>query len=320
MDISAIIPTRNRSRLLNRTLNSIANQTLAAKRFEVIVVDNGSTDATAAICASWQQRMPGLRRIVENRPGLHNARHAGMQAARSELIVYADDDIRAFPSWLEGMTEALADPKVGLVGGNNIPEFESEPPSWWNLLKDPTPWGWAVPALSVLDFGDSPRSIPPGFIWGCNFGVRKRLLVEVEGFHPDGMPTDNLHKRGDGESYVASEIVRKGYRASFEPKASVHHLVVDKRLTADYFQQRGFAQGISKVYSEIRRKSALSAVCRARLLAIRLRAWGRGATQSRCLPRKKLLLGYAAGIKAHVQRCVCEPELLDWINRPNYLD
>lgn len=320
MDITAVIPTRNRSRILDRALASVAAQSLPRDRFEVIVVDNGSTDDTAAVCAAWAQRIPNFRRIMDDRPGLHIARHTGLRAAQSELIVYADDDIRALPTWLEGMVSAFENASTGLVGGNIFPDFESRAPDWWEHIKQNTSWGWAVPPLSVLNFGNTPTTISPSYIWGCNFGVRRQLLIEVGGFHPDGMPVELLHRRGDGESHVAKEIVNKGYCAGFEPKASVYHLVSDERLSPTYFELRGHAQGVSRVYTEIRQYAGLSMRCRVHLLSVLLRARVQGSFESHCEPRAKLLLGYAAGIKAHMHRCSTDSELIDWINRPTYLE
>jgi glycosyltransferase involved in cell wall biosynthesis len=301
-------------------LASVAAQTLSADQFEVIVVDNGSTDDTEAVCATWQRRLSRFRYITERHPGLHAARHTGLRAAQSEILVYTDDDVRALPTWLHGILESFEDHQVGIVGGNNLPDFQADPPTWWDLLKDRTPWGWAVPALSVLDFGSKRSVVSPSFIWGCNLALRKNLLVEVGGFHPDGMPAEASHKRGDGESYVTREIVRRGYRAVFEPKASVHHLVASSRHTLSYLEQRGFAEGVSRVYTEIRRRSGLGPMTLTFLAAVHLRASARAMLERNSHPRASLLKGYASGIKQHTNRCAKDPELVRWIKQSNYLE
>ena len=99
--LSVVLPTRNRSALLARTLESLQGQTLDAAEFEVIVVDNGSTDDTRAVVERIASSQPNVRYAHEAEPGLHNARHAGIEAARSELLLFGDDDIRAFPTWVE---------------------------------------------------------------------------------------------------------------------------------------------------------------------------------------------------------------------------
>ena len=96
------------------------------EQFEVLIVDNGSTDKTREVCSSFKNTIPNLRYFYEETPGLHVGRHLGMKMAKSELLVYADDDIEAFPTWLEGIAESFRDEEVVLVGGKNLPKFESE--------------------------------------------------------------------------------------------------------------------------------------------------------------------------------------------------
>ena len=99
--ISVIIATHNRADLLSIALESVARQTLDPTRYEVIVVDNASTDKTAALVKQMSTGMPQLRYIAEERLGLSWARNAGLAAAQSPYVAYLDDDARAEPIWLE---------------------------------------------------------------------------------------------------------------------------------------------------------------------------------------------------------------------------
>src|SRR5512139_2803936 len=105
--LTVVIPTRNRSALLDRALASLVCQTLPQDHFEVIVVDNGSTDSTRSVCDAFAPRFVSFRYQYDARPGLHIGRNLGLKHARGEILVYGDDDIAAFPAWLEGIYEAF---------------------------------------------------------------------------------------------------------------------------------------------------------------------------------------------------------------------
>ena len=252
IELSIIIPTRNRCLLLQKALESLTKQTFSLERFEVIVIDNGSTDDTKAIAKSFDGQLK-LQYHYDNRPGLHVGRHDGMKLSQSNLLAFADDDIEAFPTWLDGIYESFQDNKIVLVGGKNLPKYESQPPFWilekWYQMYD---YGHCVPELSILDFGDENKEIPASYVWGCNFAIRKDVLQAAGGFHPDGMPFDLIQYRGDGESYVSKFITENHLKTAYNPRASIYHIVPNSRMTIDYFKKRAFCQGVEMSYIDKR--------------------------------------------------------------------
>jgi len=324
---SVIIPTRNRAALLDACLRSLHDQTLPAEAFEVIVVDNGSTDATPQI-AQQHQAVLQLRYEYVPEPGLHVGRHVGMQLASSSTLVFGDDDIVAEPAWLSSIDEAFHDTDVALVGGNNRPLFDAPPPSWlvrwWEL---PTANGHAVSHLSILDMGEGQFDIDPGWVWGCNFSIRRVALLAAGGFHPDAMPTDQLRLRGDGETAVSDALRKAGLRARFHSGASVAHRVSAARMSADYFERRSYAQGISDSYTDLRCKGGRRSILAA--LARRLRAYvsttraigttgGDPAGRTLRAVRRRCLTGYMTGYAYHQKEVALDPALRAWILRENY--
>jgi glycosyltransferase involved in cell wall biosynthesis len=309
--LSVIIPTMNRANVLERALQSIVKQSLSNQAYEVIVVDNGSTDDTKAIVNNFDEHIENLVYIYDENPGLHVGRHRGLLAAKADILVYADDDIEALPTWLEGILESFENQSVVLVGGKNIPNFESTPPDW--ILEM---WGKGsnqkiLGHLSILDFGDEVQEISPFYVFGCNFSIRKHILLEAGGFHPDGMPQELIRYRGDGETHVSQYIYDKGYKTIYNPKASVYHLVSEGRMTKEYFKQRAYNQGVSDSYTAIRNEQ------RRRFLKFRLK-----------MLTKKYLLGrsveineaFFSGYQYHQQQAKKNPVLLAWIKRGSYIN
>ena len=254
MKLSIIIPTRNRAHLLNVALKSLMIQTYPSSEFEIIIVDNGSKDNTQKIFEGYNKKFKNMRYFYDETPGLHIGRHRGLKEAQTELLVYADDDIEAFPTWLEGIWESFQDKNVVLVGGKNLPKWENEPPYWiYEMWMNINQYGHSLGFLSILDFGNRIIEIDPRYVWGCNFSIRKNVLLEAKGFHPDGFPQEMIKYRGDGESSVSNHIRKQNYKTLYNPKASVYHFVPKDRMTLDYFCKRAFNQGISDSFANTRK-------------------------------------------------------------------
>jgi glycosyltransferase involved in cell wall biosynthesis len=318
MRLTVIIPSRNNACLLDRMLASVACQQFPDEQFEIIAIDNGSTDDTSAVCEAWEARFRNFRRVFEPEPGLHVGRNLGLTLARANILVYVDDDIQAEPLWLKGIAEAFNHPGVGLVGGNNQPDFESQPPPWLEQMKQRFSYGWALPSLSLLDFGISPRDISPAYVWGCNYSIRKDILMQIGGFHPDGMPKELIHLRGDGESFVSAEVVRLGMRVRFAPAASIRHFTPKSRMTETYLRDRGFRQGISKTYAVIRKYRGLKlSASTVLILSVIKSLCGRFASSNP--GTKAMLTGYIDGILWHLRHCQSNADTIRWILKKNYM-
>ena len=317
MFLSVIIPTRNRARHLEGVLSSLRGQTHGAESFEVLVVDNGSTDNTREVCESYRTLLPGFQYLYESQPGLHVGRHLGMKRAQADILVYADDDIEAFPTWLEGIAEPFGDEQVVLVGGKNLPKFELEPPVWiLRMWEKDRQGGRMIPYLSILDLGDEFKVINPYYVFGCNFSIRKSVLLEAGGFHPDAMPPELIRYRGDGETHLARHIIEHDYKAIYHPKASVHHLVPGERMTEEYFCRRAFAQGVSDSYSVIRSGKHPS-TWRYTMAKLNRSLLGALGISSRFL---KFRASYWKGFEFHQLEVHKDGALLDWVARGSYIE
>ena len=120
-----------------------------------------------------------------------------------------------------------------MVAGNNFPKFTEEPPDWirklWNrkdLLGRKI-----IPQLSVIEFKKSAKYVSPYLVWGCNFPIRKSILLDAGGFNPDGMPSNLSHFRGDGETKVSRYVAEKKLKTLYVSGASMFHKVTPNRMT-----------------------------------------------------------------------------------------
>lgn len=326
--ISAIVPTRNRASLLSRALASLEAQQLDLKAFEVLVVDNASTDQSATVVEDWTRRLENLRYYYEAEPGLHAGRHRGMLEAKGHVLVFADDDIEALPTWLSTMADGFADPTVAMIGGNNLPRFPEPPPRWleglWN--RPQRDGSRSLPWLSVQERPAGRYPISPYLVWGCNFGIRKDVLLAAGGFHPDGMPRELIRFRGDGETHVSRYVAEKGLKCLFDSGASVYHKVTTERMTFDYFRQRGFNQGVSDSYTRLR--AEVGAATYKQSLPYRIARWGwqklRSLNTRRFLSTdewqamKELQIGHREGFAYHQAAYRDDPEVCAWVHRERY--
>ena len=328
--VSIIVPTRDRSAALVGFIASLAHCRDVSFSWELVVVDNGSTDGTAEAAGRAARELGGVRfRCVrEPVPGLHAARHRGAREAEADVLVFVDDDIEASPSWLSALGDEFLDPAVELVGGPSHPRYMVAPPAWveWTWATQPDGTRWCG-ALSLLEGGDVRREIDPVFVWGLNFAIRRDTLRRLKGFNPDALPWDLRRCRGDGETGLSLKARAAGIKAWYRPEALVYHVVPATRLTEEYFLRRSYLQGISDSFTAMRAdedlepRQAESLYRRGRRLAGRaVRPLRRGARRDPAFDlKRRIAAAHAEGYGYHQVEAASDPALLAWVLREDYL-
>ena len=207
MDISLIICTRNRAAQLGGCLDAVAGLRFSGS-WELVMVDNGSTDATGATIEAFAARVPFPVRIAHQPvPGLSNARNAGLAVAAGRLIAFTDDDCYADPALLTRTVAAFARPELGYVSGRI-------------LLHDPTDFPATINESTEPRHFPPGRYLPPGAIRGANLGFRRAALDAIGGFDP---------LFGSGARFPAEDIDAacrcslRGWAGAYDPSIVVSH-------------------------------------------------------------------------------------------------
>lgn len=208
MDISLIICTRNRAAQLGGCLAALAALRLPGN-WELVMVDNGSTDATRATIEAFRDRVAfPVRYVQEAVPGLSNARNAGLAAARGALIAFTDDDCYVDPQLLARTVAAFERrPELGYVSGRILLHDPDDYPATINESTEPR------------NFAPG-RYLPPGAIRGANLGFRRAALDAIGGFDP---------RFGSGARFPAEDIDAacrcslRGWAGAYDPSIVVSH-------------------------------------------------------------------------------------------------
>jgi len=159
---------------LQNALEKLAAQETNGFEYEILIIDNNCTDNTKQVVSSFIERDTHFRYIFEKRQGLSYARNAGIEAARSDLIVFCDDDVEASPTWIQKNYEAsLRFPDADYIGGRVLPIWGGPVPSWVRQTMAP---------FALSDLGDQPFAVSPQkphCLVGASLAVRRRAFAKA---------------------------------------------------------------------------------------------------------------------------------------------
>lgn len=242
--ISAIICTHNRDAYLGAAIDSLLAQDFADS-FEVVVVDNGSSDNTRAVV---EQRLdnPRLKYIYEPVIGLSVARNTGAKESSGEILAYLDDDALASPTWLQVLYFAFKNNvKLAIAGGKVTLIWPAgvEPPRWItpNLAANLGAYDLGEGTVFIQQPGLTPR--------GLNYAIRRSFLESIGGFDPNlGRVGKNL--LSNEELQMTELALNNGWQVAYISDALAAHNVAPERIKRSWFLNRGWWQGISECYRE----------------------------------------------------------------------
>lgn len=236
VEISVVVCTYNRADLLAGCLDSVCSQTLDKERYEVIVVDNRSSDHTQEIAQKFVGDIKNFKVVLEEKQGLSHARNRGWQEASGLYVAYLDDDAKAAPNWCEKNLAAFQGKSPGTVavGGKILPWYRERPPAWFSDVLETRSWGETPGYLSQeqSEYGFS----------GSNMSFRRDVLSAYHGFNPAfGMSGNKMSFAEETELF--SRLCADHYRFWYDPEIVVYHLVSPASLRLVNRFKRGYRSG-----------------------------------------------------------------------------
>ena len=222
--VSVVISTYNRCAQLPRALDALCAQR-GDVDYEIIVVDNNSTDRTREVIESKLNGCPRLRYLFEPKQGLPHARNAGTLAARGSIIAFTDDDVEVGPEWVATIRDIFDEhPDVDMIGGRVRPNWPASVPSWVTPKQ--------LGPFALGERGDAPvrvsaENAAPCLV-GANFAFRREVFDRVGLFDPE------YTKSQDRE--IQLRLWRAGGTGLYAPQLAIAVDVPEDRLTKKYFR------------------------------------------------------------------------------------
>lgn len=237
--ISIIICTYNRAGYLRDTLLSLLETDADPDAFEILIIDNNSSDETHAVSQQIIQKYPdiNLRYIKETKQGLSHARNRGIAETSGHVLLFLDDDIFTEPQFISAWISFFRDhPDVSGGGGKIHVQFDDPRPVWMSHF--------LLPLLGYHDLGSNIKKYPSNkYPFGGNMAFKREIFEQYGTF--------NTQLGRKGKQLMASEEKEFYGRLSDEeeiyyvPRAFLHHRVNEQRLTKNYIKKQALGLGKS---------------------------------------------------------------------------
>ena len=233
--LTILLATRNRARILRDVLETYCQLQSPASGWKLVVVDNGSTDQTAQVVASFANRLP-LHYLLEPTLGKNCALNAGLALVEGDLTVFTDDDVFPNAEWLVKLRQAAdANASYSMFGGVILPRWEAPPPKWirWIVAEI----GRSVrnsdvkagPVYSLTDGDFKEGQVDPCLIFGPNMAVRTSIFRSGIHFDTSIGPRGSSYAMGS-ETELLLRLGRYGHKAWYVQDAIVEHFVRAEQL------------------------------------------------------------------------------------------
>lgn len=240
--LSVIICTYNREKYLYNVLQSLAENTCPTDRYEIVLINNNSTDHTETECMRFTSDYPAVafRYFLEEQQGLSYARNRGVKESTGDILIFVDDDALVNSVYLQTYADFFAThPEIDAAGGPIIPRYETCEPDWMSPYTKALVTGYKYLGNAVREF---PRNDYPG---GGNAAYRASVFEKVGPFNVDlGRKGNSLI--GAEEKDIFDKMISLGMRFYYLPTAILYHLIPEKKLSEDYFDRLTLSIGKSE--------------------------------------------------------------------------
>jgi glycosyltransferase involved in cell wall biosynthesis len=272
--LTIVLSTYNRCEQVVGAIQSILNQDADPSAFDLIVVDNNSTDRTREIVMELAEsaRDVTLRYMFEPMQGVSYARNRAIRGSATPLVAFTDDDVRISSTWVSKIMRTFEEhPDVDFVGGKVLPEWDGTPPPWL------VPRHWAP--LALVDYGDAPTTVDarnPICLVTANLAVRRRVFDRVGVFSPAVQRVKNgIGSLEDQE--ILLRAFAAGFRGLYDPTICVTAPVPIDRVRKSY--HRRWHRGNGHFYAILRQED-VEATNAGRLLGVPLHLYRAAASDA----------------------------------------
>ena len=236
--VSAVICSYNRARFIIRAVESIFNQDFDKSLFEVIVVDNNSTDNTIATLEAYKKEHPtyNFRFYTETNQGVAYTRNRCAREATGEIVAYLDDDSDAQPGWLQGIVSFFDEhPDTWSVGGKIVPYFLTQPADWYSK--------YFFGLVGNFDQGPVVKQlVKERYPCGANMAFRKKVFDEV-GYFNTALGRSGKGLLANEEKDIYKRILAAGHKVFYLPNVWVLHAVEANKFDKDYVRRHSMGIG-----------------------------------------------------------------------------
>lgn len=212
---SIIICSYNRFELLTETVDSVISVLKNRQDYEVLIIDNKSTDATPYLEEKYSSNKK-VKYFLETKQGLSYGRNRGLQEAKGKILVYLDDDIELVDNYFEICDEIFLDSSIAISGGKVLP-FKVAIPNWL-----PKKYYFLV---SIYDLGNSSKIVK--YLMGGNFAIRKKDAMVV-GLYNTRLGRNGKSLAGGEEIEYQNRASAMDYKMHYHPKQNILHKINEK--------------------------------------------------------------------------------------------
>lgn len=232
--ITVVVCTYNRANTLFYALKSLAKQNADETLYEVLVVNNNSTDHTEEVARLFTLKFCNFRMVTEYLQGLSHARNRGYEEAKADWVAYIDDDARAMEDYVERILADIEKYDFDCFGGVYLPIYLFDKPKWF---RDE----YASSSGKTVGFG----VLTHGFLDGSVFCIKKSILSMVGGFSTLLGMKGKMIGYGE-ETNLQIKLRQKGYVIGFDPELRISHIVDEKKLFVSWFLKSSYNLGKSQ--------------------------------------------------------------------------
>lgn len=235
LKVTVAICTWNRAAALRTTLEEFLCLAPTDFSWELLIIDNGSTDGTGAVAAEFDGLLP-IKCFREETLGQSFARNRAIREATGDVVVWTDDDVLVDSQWLNELVHALCECSADFVFGRSRPHWATSQPSWFSPLH--------FGRFAILDYGDRPFVVsdPRYTFYGLNFAATKTALASLGGFDETCGFTGNGGAAGE-DTDLCRLALERGMKVLYVPDAIVEHVIPAHRTTKAFYRHRVRAAG-----------------------------------------------------------------------------